>query len=451
MSRPQHGLRLLGAVFLLTTGCTASPWTSPAAPGPAGTAPLAAGAAGLGQLPAGQLPAGQLPAGQLPAGQLPAGPPMQQPDPRAVEAFVNQIAEIERLDPASRDRLAHDLRQTDPALWPLLTQVFRAALAYRRQGDERVGVAPGAEVPPPPELPSEAASPRPSALVDRREAKPPPDVAREARGTRDAAKPAPDAAKAIGAAPGSAVVPASYIASPAEGWRDRLAAAVAALEGELHQMPRTPVEMDLQARLRLLYLTANRRDDALRPIASAVPAVQEFWSQELYGLATWLDADRISDTASRANEAKRQLGGAAQRLGEIAPLSIRNLSFLSEVESYGNITPFEKRTFAPNQEVVLYAEVENFKSEETVKGFHTVLSGNYQILDGRGQRVAGQELKTIEDLCRNPRRDFFVRYTLFIPKQLNPGKYTLQLTLEDAKAQKVAQSSIDFTMREPGK
>jgi hypothetical protein len=159
----------------------------------------------------------------------------------------------------------------------------------------------------------------------------------------------------------------------------------------------------------------------------------------------------MTDTASRANEAKRQLGSAAQRLGELAPLSLRNLSFLSEVQSYGNVTPFEKCTFAPGQEVVLYAEVENFKSEETVKGFHTTLSGSYQVFDGRGQRVAGQDLKTIEDLCRNLRRDFFVRYTLFIPKQLNPGKYTLQLTLEDVKAQKVAQSSIDFAVREPGK
>ena len=249
----------------------------------------------------------------------------------------------------------------------------------------------------------------------------------------------------------SKVVAASYDGAAREGWRDRLAATIAALEAEAREVPRSPLETDLQARLRLLYLVANRREDALRPITSAPPTVQEFWTQEIYGLATWLDADRITDSGRRASEARMQLAGAAHRLGELAPLVIRNLSFITEVKSYGDVKPFEKYEFAHDQQVMLYAEVENFKSEETSKGFHTVLGGNYQIFDSRGQRVDKRELQTIEEYCRSPRRDFFVEYLLRIPKRLSPGKYTLQLTLDDLQGQKVAQSSIQFTVRDPEK
>ena len=212
-------------------------------------------------------------------------------------------------------------------------------------------------------------------------------------------------------------------------------------------MPGAQAEMDLQSRLRMLYLIAGRREDALRPISSAA-AVQEFWSHELYGLATWLDGERITETARRAGEAKTELAAAADRLGEVAHLAIRNLTFVTRVQSYGDLKPFEKYEFAPEQEVLLYAEVENFKSEETPQGFSTVLGGKYLIFNNRGERVDFKDLKTTEDTCRNLRRDFFLGYYLRIPKHLYPGKYTLQLTIEDRKSQKVAQSSIDFTVKE---
>ena len=48
--------------------------------------------------------------------------------------------------------------------------------------------------------------------------------------------------------------------------------------------------------LQMLYLLAGRRDDALAPIPGAQPALQDFWSKQLYGLATWLDTDHTPDT-----------------------------------------------------------------------------------------------------------------------------------------------------------
>ncbi len=112
--------------------------------------------------------------------------------------------------------------------------------------------------------------------------------------------------------------------------------------------------------------------------------------------------------------------------------------------------PVDKCDFSPEQIVGLYVEVENFKSEETPKGFHTAFHGHYQIFDTRGQRVAHQDLGKTEEHCRNPRRDYFLSYQFPIPKRIYPGRYSLQLTLEDVVGQKVGQSSVDFTVKDAG-
>jgi hypothetical protein len=233
-----------------------------------------------------------------------------------------------------------------------------------------------------------------------------------------------------------------------EDWRKGLAMSISNLESELRDAPQSTPGVDLQARLRMLYLLADRREDALRSIPCASPTVQEFWSQELFGLATWLDSQRVSDLSRRAGQSQPSLAAAVHRLGEMGPLVVRNLAFITDVQSYGIYKPVAKDEFTPGQEVLLYAEVENFKSEETPKGFHTVLQASYQVFDNRGQRVAGQDLNAVEEHCRNPRRDFFLAYRLSLPKRIYAGKHVLQLTLVDQKSQKIGQASIEFNVKD---
>ena len=94
----------------------------------------------------------------------------------------------------------------------------------------------------------------------------------------------------------------------------------------------------------------------------------------------------------------------------------------------------------------MYAEVENFKSAATERGFHTVLHGRYHVLDKAGNRAAEQDFATTEEYCRNERKDFFVRYYMNIPKTLAPGEYRLQLTIEDTQANKAGQAEIPFSV-----
>ncbi|MCR4412989.1 MAG: hypothetical protein NUV77_11270 [Thermoguttaceae bacterium] len=367
------------------------------------------------------------------------------PNTPSVDELLDQVTEAEKLDPAARERLAADLRQTDPALWPAVVQAFRAALAYRRQMDQRRAMAQAPQVLPaggtggnPPASPGQPAGDTATPGTSPSARLSPPD------------QPAPQAAPTDASPKQSAaegIEPASY--RPASlSWKDHLMASIAALETELREAEGGEDAADKHARLRMLSLAAGRRDEALRPIPGAPPGVQDFWRRELYGLGVWLDAQRVSDASRRAGEAREQLAAALVPLGSLAPLVLRNLTFITQVQSYGDYKPFAKCEFLPDEEALLYVEIENFTSEETPKGFQTALEGSYRIFDSRNQQVAERHLGTTEETCRNPRRDFFLVYHLRIPKRIYAGKHTLQLTVVDLKSKKVGQSSVEFSVKD---
>ena len=161
-----------------------------------------------------------------------------------------------------------------------------------------------------------------------------------------------------------------------------------------------------------------------------------------------LDVQRTGDVGRRAAEANLHLREASGRLAELAPLQVRNLNFCTEVISFGVFKKFEKNEFKPGQEVLLYAEIDNFVTESTSRGFHTAFKTRYQIHDSRGNRVDEIEFPLTEEYCQNARRDFFVRYLFNLPKQIFNGPYTLQLSIEDLTGRKIGQASIDFVVKE---
>jgi hypothetical protein len=438
---------------------------------------------------------------------------------------MGEVRQLGVLDPEEQNRLLEDLRQTDPALWPMMVRQVRAAVAYRRKSlekapparhdaalaaaasestsdddthfdkptaprraqrtddSEQLAANPpnGAErlpastktgkatlryedVPTLPEHSSDAAAAIAAyaritdrarlgaarmrdtnsldgGALDELQRVAPVSFERPVATTRDGVS-----LKATAPAkPATAAVPGES-ASPAD-WHASLAQTIKSLEAEVPEQPKTADDFSKHARLRMLYALAGRREDAAKPIPAAPPAMQDFWAKELYGLCVLLDTERQADAMSRAAEARQHLGEACTRLGQMAPLLVRNLSFCTEVQSYGCCTPFKSYDFLPGQEVLLYAEIENFGVESTAKGYHTALRSSYQILDKSGQRIADHAISTTEENCQNPRRDFFIGYQLRIPSRINPGKYTLQLMIEDLKSQKVGQASVELTIK----
>ena len=266
--------------------------------------------------------------------------PPSAPAPADAQRLQDVMAELRQLgavDAAAQDRLMEDLRQSDPSLWPLVMEQFRATLAYRRWAAECGGAAEYAQRLPP---------------------------------TDDQ------------------VTQASYASPVAVDWRQQLVGAVAALEAD------------------------------------------------------------APDAAPCAAEARPILAEALAKVSEAAPLAIRNLAFCTEVLSYGRAKQVDKCEFFQNQEVLLYAEAENFASEPTRTGYHTSLRSNCRILDARGAQVDKHDFAATDDYCQQPRRDFFIAYRIRLPKQMAPGAYTLRLSIEDLKCHKKGQASIEFTVKE---
>jgi hypothetical protein len=246
----------------------------------------------------------------------------------------------------------------------------------------------------------------------------------------------------------AAAAMAADLAAPSEvDWHDQLTEVIRDLEQRTTTSPRTSTEINQHSALRILYLVAGRREDALRPIPGISPVTQDFWSKQLYGLSTYLDSSEQPDSARRATVAKQYLCEAASKLGDLGLLTVQNLALCTEVSSFGVFRAFKRQEFTPGQEALLYAEVNNFWSEETEKGFRTALRSSYQVLDGDGKRVAHREFAVTEDYCKSRRRDFFMRYFIRLPAEIAPGSYTLELTIEDTLANKIGQSSLPLVIK----
>jgi hypothetical protein len=376
------------------------------------------------------------------------------PDPRVLDDVLAELAALGPIQPEAQQRLIDDLRKTDPAYWPMLVQTFRASLAYRRRAAERQSAkTPPTSTPESADAPTEIvqvaatepiqegalAAAAAAAPIEKTAGTPPPAAAPVDRPSGQPANMGGVTATAATPSPGNPAAPTE--------WRRHVEAAIGELERRNRDRPNDPEALANEVYLRLLDLAAGRRDDALRPIPGIPPAQQDYWAKQLFALSAYLDP-RNSDSGRRAAEAGIHLAHAVASLGEQAPLVVRNLAFCTDVHSYGVLKRFESAEFKAGQQVLLYAEVENFKSDETAQGFHTSLEASYQILDAQGRRVAHDDLALTEEDCQNRRRDFFVRYFVTLPKTIYEGSYTLELTIEDKLARKIGQSKIGFNVKE---
>jgi hypothetical protein len=229
-------------------------------------------------------------------------------------------------------------------------------------------------------------------------------------------------------------------------WQSHLTSAIRSIESESKAGSKNESDIALQARLRMLYLLAGRRDDAMRPLPAAPQATQDYWKSQIYGISTWMDSEKTPDTARRAAETKRILSEALAQLGETAPLAVRNATFCTEVFRFGSFDAVKSTEFSAGQKVLLYAEVDNLHVESTAKGYHWAVKVSGQIFDRLGSRMVDYGSTAADEFFQTPRHDFFVSKLYYLPR-LVPGRYSLQLTVEDTLGHKVGQSSIDFTVK----
>ena len=250
----------------------------------------------------------------------------------------------------------------------------------------------------------------------------------------------------------TSVTPASSVApapAPSADWpaaRDaaieRLSDSLADAAAAAGETPQQRLQRELA--LRMLYLSADRLDDALSPIGGLQADEQEYYRHQLQALYESVNPEGVPVASRRWAVVMDSQQRAMQRLAAVSLLQVRNAAFCTDVQGYGMVTPFRVPQFHADQDVLLYCELENVTAEQSGEGFETQLQGNYEIVDRQGNRVADQMLPIEKELCRNYRRDYFMVYRIFMPMQIAPGSYELRLTIEDMKGKKFGQSKLDF-------
>ncbi len=202
-----------------------------------------------------------------------------------------------------------------------------------------------------------------------------------------------------------------------------------------------------QVHLRMLYLIARHPERALMAIPSLDPADQEYWQQIVWAITNSLDSEDLTHQ-ERAAQTIPPVNTALRRLREQAELTIRNPAFCEEISYFGNYKRFPREEFVPGQLVLLYAEIENFRSEPTQSGeYRTLLRSVVEIFGPNGQICWKKSFPATEDLCRNPRRDYFHNYQFTIPERLVLGPHTLKLTVVDELSGKQSTVSLNFVVK----
>jgi hypothetical protein len=406
------------------------------------------------------------------SGQLASGSAALMVPMADISAFIQELEGAAHIDSSTRNQILTTAFQTPPEFQPQLIRQYRALLAL---GHTAAAMPPSAAVvQAPSSIP--AAVPLPAKRVEEVkkesvvaashseliEAKKgnsqtgeegTSDVERRLEALLQAMKSTKvEAAEYAAVSEDADDAPArprekAGVAGGDTSWEQLVDSAIKKLEERKDRQLESEIREEDEARLRMLYLIADRRDDAVRAIATLEPEMQEYWSKQFFALATLLNSDLIADRSNRLIESKRNLDEALRRLGESSPLFVRNLAFVTAVQSYGAYTPFDDYEFRPGEPVLLYAEVENYRCKETARGYHTALRSSYEIFDSARQKVADHEFSTNEEYCKNARRDFFTVCEFRIPERLNPGKYVLRLTVADLNGDKAGESSITFQIR----
>ncbi len=230
--------------------------------------------------------------------------------------------------------------------------------------------------------------------------------------------------------------------------QEHLQAAITSLEQSTREVPTSVDDVQQQMRLRLLRLLAGQQNAAMSPIPGASSTQQDYWSNQLFAISTYLDNEQQPDVKRRAASSLMHLDSARANLADLATLNVRSLTFVDSVDGFGVYQEHEETKFRPGDQVTLYTEVENFQSRSTKEGFHTQLSTSYEVLDLHGARVDGAQFPDVEDLCKNQRRDFHMQYGVALPTHIYPGRYQLKLTITDQLSHKIGQTSVPFEIVE---
>ncbi|MHB8969266.1 MAG: hypothetical protein ACYC3X_03575 [Pirellulaceae bacterium] len=270
--------------------------------------------------------------------------------------------------------------------------------------------------------------------------------------------------------PDGSAVKSSDADQPPNSWRQQIKLAAEQLRAE---MENGTMDDEQRARcqvyLSLLLLAEEDPEKAVAALEDFDDQQLEFWRQTVLGMGILLDSDELPKFRHRIDSASEHFSRAVSSLSTLGPLCLSNLAFCTKVNGFGDFVDCSAYGLEAGKPVLLYVEVENYtvepiETEASQNGrapdprrsptrangtpkYVTELHGRYEILDANQQTIASRILPVGRDECRNRRRDYYISYVVYLPEHIQPGPYTLELTIEDKKGAKFGNAVIDFRVK----
>jgi hypothetical protein len=215
------------------------------------------------------------------------------------------------------------------------------------------------------------------------------------------------------------------------------------------RVARQPDNVEEQFRLRMMYLADGQDDKALAPAEGMNEEVQEIMQAQIKALMSARSSAK-RDPSSWANRQMESIEALRNLVRTRADLRVPRIVLCTAIESFGRYEPIDPCEFKAGEKnrVLVYIEVENFKSEQTAEGkFRTLLSIRQSLLTKSGEEKWSAKDDNIEDLSRQRRNDFYLTVgPLAIPKTLEPGDYAFKIEVEDMLGQKLNSGVVKFKM-----
>lgn len=406
------------------------------------------------------------------------GPFAEMSEQEAMALVSPMLAEIAVADPELHAEVLQQLSGTKPSLWTLAAQSAQHRLAYKQQLAKKDKAATTttqvaatkpttpAKLPTPSSLTDDADIIQASATVDS----PPPMSAAsmplvvgadasqqqpsvienhhmmdEATRLAMASKPQASTPQPSSTAPQAKALFPPEPAKPTD-WRGHVDAAIGELGARASSPPKSVDEARERMRLQLLHLVAGDTKQAVAPAAGLSSAEQGYWSNQLYAMSTMLDEKGPADIRTRVDAAARHQSEASAKLRSMGNLQVRNFVACREVYGYGAYEPTTDGRYAPGDQLILYAELDNYRSDATAEGYRTTFDSSYRLVNQAGDEVARGDFPVVDDLCLTLRRDFHIQYALTLPTTVAPGDYRLELSVTDRLGQKIGHDQMLLTV-----
>lgn len=158
--------------------------------------------------------------------------------------------------------------------------------------------------------------------------------------------------------------------------------------------------------------------------------------------------------SKQASQALELVGKATEKLRKQATLKLENLHFCKEIHGFGSFDPLtsnygfqQGKGSLPGEKMLVYVEVENVHCSKDHEVYESMLSSNLEIHDSNGKLIS-MALPPRIDRSRAQRSDYHLTFQLRVPPKLQPGLYTLWISVEETASSgnlpRSCKKSIDF-------